>query len=61
MTSAPIDVWLKFEEDTDEMAAYEANTFMTDTGYGIQWYHNDVGLVMSEYFDTLADAYSTLR
>ena len=57
MNSTPIDVWLKFDNDSDELATYEATTFMTDTGYEIQWYHNDVGLVTSEQFDTLADAY----
>lgn len=59
----PIDVWLKFYDPaTDEngeeyLAEYEANTFMTDTGYVIEWYHNDVGQVIEIEFDTLADAY----
>lgn len=63
MTTAPIDVWLKWDNsqidpaDDDPLATYEANTFMTDTGYQVEWYRNDVGLVTSEYFDTLADAY----
>lgn len=59
----PIDVWLKWDAeqivrgDDDPLATYEANTFMTETGYEIQWYHNDVGLVTHIEFDTLADAY----
>ena len=57
MNSSPIDVWLKFDDDSDELATYEANSFMTDTGYEIQWYHNDVGQVTHVEFETLADAY----
>lgn len=71
--SDSIDVWLKFDhadwectwspEDTTvycpgcEEASHEANTYMTDTGFVVEWYHNAVGLVTSVYFDTLADAY----
>lgn len=59
MTNAltPIDVWFKFENDTDEEPTHEANTFITDTGYRIDWYLDSVGLVTSVEFDTLADAY----
>lgn len=56
-TLAPIDVWLKFDTDEDEECTHEANTYMTDTGYRIDWYLNSVGLVTSVEFDTLADAY----
>lgn len=63
MRNDPIDIWLRFydpgfdENGEDYGAEYEANTFMTDTGYVIHWYHNDVGLVTEVEFDTLADAY----
>ena len=51
-----LDVWLQFDGDDDEARA-EANTRLTDTGYAIDWYLNDVGLVTTVEFDTLADAY----
>lgn len=55
----PLDVWLRFEHPDDEEAAYEANTFRTaDGGYRIEWYHNAVGLVAKEDFDTLDEAYA---
>ena len=55
--NGPLDVWLRFETDTDEEASHEANTYLTDTGYVIKWCHSAVGLVTRVYFDTLADAY----
>lgn len=59
--SYALDVWLKFDpdqmEDEDDLATYEANTYMSETGYRIEWYHNAVGLVTEIEFDTLADAY----
>lgn len=68
--SNPIDVWLAFdhsgEECTDagngecvhcEEASHEANTYLTKTGYRIEWYLNSVGLVTDVEFDTLSDAY----
>lgn len=58
-TRKPLDVWMCFEHPDDEEAAYEANTFRTaDGGYRIEWYHNAVGLVTSEDFDTLDEAYA---
>mgnify|MGYP003478159028 FL=1 len=51
-----LDLWLQFDGDDDEARA-EANTRLTDTGYAIDWYLNDVGLVATVEFDTLADAY----
>lgn len=51
-----LDVWLKFdpdEMDPDAPASHEANTFrLTDGGYAVGWYHNDVGLVAWETFPT---------
>lgn len=62
--SGPIDVWLKFETlyddatgDDYEEASHEANTYLTETGYAVKWYHSAVGLVTTVDFDTLADAY----
>lgn len=57
MNVSPIDVWLRFDSDADETPSYEANTFLTDTGYVIEWYHVDIGVVSSVEFGTLADAY----
>lgn len=51
------DVWLKFENDTDEEPTYEANTFRdADGDYVIEWYHTAVGQITAEYFSTYADA-----
>ena len=57
----PVDVWLAFDHEDDEEASHEANTYMTDTGYCVEWYNNAVGLVTHEEFDTLADAYDWLE
>lgn len=60
-TAQPLDVWFKFTEDYDpemEHPEYEANTYKDDSGYRIEWYHNDVGLVTNVYFDTLAEAHA---
>ena len=59
-----LDVWLKFydpatdEDDEDYLAEYEANTYREGEGYRIEWYHNDVGQVTREHFDTLAEAHA---
>lgn len=59
-----LDIWLKFydpatdEDDEDYLAEYEANTYREGEGYRIEWYHNDVGWVICEYFDTLAEAHA---
>lgn len=58
MTQVPIDVWLRIL-DGDEEA--EANTYMTDDGYRVEWYLTSVGLVSSADFDTLSDAYDWLE
>lgn len=55
--TGPLDVWLRFDSPEDEEASHEANTYLTDTGYAVKWYHNAVGLVTTVDFDTLADAY----
>lgn len=61
MNNNPIDVWLKmYDPATDEngedyVAEYEANTFMTEDGFEIHWYHNDVGQVTVIDFDTYAE------
>ena len=58
----PLDVWLKFYEPAmddggeDYLAEYEANTYRSGNGYVIEWYHNDVGQVTEEYFDTIGAA-----
>ena len=54
----PLDVWLRlYPDDEDGLAELEANTYKTDDGYVVEWYHNDVGLVTKVHFDTLEDAH----
>lgn len=57
----PIDVWLAFDHEDDEEASHEANTYMTDDGYCVEWYCNAVGLVTHERFDTLTGAHDWLE
>lgn len=58
----PIDVWLRWDgsgfdvNGDDELADYEANTFRTEDGFRVDWYHNDVGQVSSQRFDTYVAA-----
>jgi len=60
-----LDVWLKFDEamaeandlDTDT-ATHEANTYISDTGYRIEWYLNSVGLVKTVEFATIEEAHA---
>lgn len=53
---APIDVWLRFSDEYDEdMAEYEANTFIEDDQFRVEWYHNDVGQVTELFFDTYVE------
>ena len=59
-TSDALDVWLRILGD-DEEAEAEANTYMTETGFVVEWYINSVGLVKAAHFDTLADAYDWLQ
>lgn len=56
----PIDVWLRILDDEEEAEA-EANTYLTETGYRVEWYLTAVGLITSVEFDTLADAYDWLE
>jgi len=56
----PIDVWLRIA-DGEEEAEAEANTYLTENGYRVEWYLNSVGLVKSVEFDTLAEAYDWLQ
>ena len=58
--STAIDVWLRIPEGEEESEA-EANTYVTDTGYRVEWYLTAVGLVTAVDFDTLADAYDWLE
>lgn len=58
--SEAIDVWLRIPEDSEESEA-EANTYLTETGYRVEWYLTAVGLVTAVEFDTLADAYDWLE
>ena len=55
-----LDVWLRIPEDSEESEA-EANTYLTETGYRVEWYLTAVGLVTAVEFDTLADAYDWLE
>lgn len=61
-TNAPVsdhdalDVWLRFEQETDEESSHEANTFRTTDGFRIDWYHTAVGQVSSVWLDTYEDA-----
>lgn len=59
-TTTPIDVWLRIPEDEEDAEA-EANTFLTKTGYRVEWYLTSVGLVTTVEFDTLADTYDWLE
>jgi hypothetical protein len=60
MNTPPIDTWLRIPDASEESEA-EANTYMTETGYRVEWYLTAVGLVKAVDFDTLADAYDWLE
>lgn len=53
-----LDVWLLIEEGEEEEATCEANTYLTEYGYAVEWYLNSVGLVTTVHFDTLAEAHN---
>lgn len=66
--TVPLDVWLRFPDEVDgrpeidQLAEYEANVFLTeDYLFDVQWYHNDVGLVTHEHFDSYAEAKAWLE
>ena len=55
----PLDVWLRFADESDETPEYEANTFRRHDGdYVIEWYHTDVGEVTAETFGTYEEVES---
>lgn len=55
--AAPLDAWLKFDDDDDETPSHEANTYrLKGGGYAVGWCHADVGLVVWETFPTYPDA-----
>ena len=54
----PLDVWLKFDSDEDDEPTYEANTYPTESGFRIDWYHEGVAQVMSVDFDTIEDVHA---
>jgi hypothetical protein len=51
-----LDVWFRFDDEEDDEPTYEANTFKTDDGYVIEWYHNDVGQVTEVEVATYEEA-----
>ena len=56
--SKPVgDVWLKFDRADDEEPIMEANTFKNESGYEIEWYHVDVGVVTVVAVQTLEAAH----
>jgi len=50
------DVWLKFDEESDEEPAYEGNTYHDDGLIRADWYHTGVGLISSRTFATYRKA-----
>lgn len=55
----PLDVWLRMEwddEEGDDVADAEANTFHAGDKYCVEWYLNAVGLVSRKWFDTYEQA-----
>ena len=58
----PGDVWFKFGSESEELAEYEGNLYPTESGaIRFDYYHNDVGQVMSREFATYAVACTTLE
>jgi len=57
MTKVALEVWMKFDSDTDEEPTYEANTYQTPSGFVVEWYHIDVGQVSRVEFDTIEKAH----
>jgi hypothetical protein len=62
------DVWLKHDDDsydaatdTDDVAAYEANTYRDGDAYRVEWYHTAVGQVSSRMFATYGEACAWLE
>ena len=40
-----MQIWFKFENDTDEEPSHTANVFTEDDGARIEWWNEAVGLV----------------
>ena len=52
-----LDVWLRFENEEDEDADHEANTFFNEDGtYRVEWSNTSVGQVTKRDFPTYAEA-----
>ena len=52
-----LDVWLRFEQDGDEDADHEANTFFNADGtYRVEWSNTSVGLVSEQNVKTYTEA-----
>ena len=57
-TKEAFETWLRFYEDGFDDVEYEANTFVDEDGYWIEWYHVDVGVVTRvESFTNLAEVH----
>lgn len=50
-----LDVWLRIPDGEEESEA-EANTYVEDDGYRVEWYLTSVGLVTEVRFVTYRDA-----
>lgn len=61
MSNNPLDVWFKFDSDADEDPSHEANTYMTDMGFVVEWSNTSVGQVTRVEFATLVDAHNWLE
>jgi hypothetical protein len=59
-STAPLDVWLRFESPDDEESEAEANTYNDHGVYRVEWYLTAVGLVKSRSFDFYEDAVAWL-
>lgn len=57
----PIDVWLKFDAESDETPSHEANTFLDGERFRVEWYHVDVGQVTKIYCDTYEEVRTLLE
>lgn len=60
-TKTPLDVWMHFENETDEEPDQEANTFEDgDGGYFVERYHTAVGYGNQRRFKTYDEAVAWL-
>lgn len=58
--SEPVDAWLMFESDEDEEATHEANTFIEDDRFRVEWSNTSVGQAGFIYCDTYPEVEATL-